>query len=326
MPARHSTHPLPFAKPLMPKLSDLQASLLLQEIACAMRIGAPLNQALRRLESRRLGAVGSSAGAIADSMEKGLTLSESLRQLDPGGMAVAAAEACEQSGDPGLLDQFAFQLKRRAFVRSESRLAWFYPWVLLLVAYVVGVLVMAPLVRRYSDEGFRWPNWVVAVAEWVGVYGWVPPTIGILLFAAMSFWLWRRRTHSRPMRLSLFCAALADQISHDRPEQDAITLAADFSGDPSLKSIRQPTLLSPGVVGVVDHQGDWRRIVEQGDKLSMLAALRYRALLFEQSARRREYLWMRFMPRLAMVLVGAGLVLSYVWWVIAPVYREVATW
>jgi hypothetical protein len=35
---------------------------------------------------------------------------------------------------------------------------------------------------------------------------------------------------------------------------------------------------------------------------------------------------MRLLPRLAMVLVGAGLVLSYAFWVIAPVYREVATW
>ncbi len=310
----------------MPKLSDLQASLLLQEIACAMRMGAPLDQSLRRLESRRLGAVGHSAGLIADGIEKGLTLSESVRQLDPGGMAAAAAEACERSGDPGLLDQFAFQLKRRAFVRSESRLAWFYPWVLLLVAYVVGALVMAPLVRRYSAEGFHWPNWVITAAEWIGVYGWIPPAVAILLFAAMSFWLWRRRTHSRPMRLSLFCAALADQISRDRPEREAISLAADFSGDPSLKSVVEPSLLSPEVVRAVDQRGDWREIVEQGDTLSMLAALRYRALLYEQSAQRRDYLWMRFLPRLAMVLVGAGLVLSYAWWVIAPVYREVATW
>ena len=227
----------------MPKLSDLQASLLLQEIACAMRIGAPLDQSLRRLESRRLGAVGSSAGVIADGIDKGLTLSESLRQLDPGGMAAAAAEACEQVGDPGLLDQFAFQLKRRAFVRSESRLAWFYPWVLLLVAYLVGALVMAPLVRRYSAEGFRWPNWVVAVSEWVGVYGWVPPLIGILLFAAMSFWLWRHRTLSRPMRRSLFCAALADQISHDRPEQECAYVGgrffrgSQFEVDPATDSV-----------------------------------------------------------------------------------------
>ena len=66
----------------MPKLSDLQASLLLQEIACAMRIGAPLDQSLRRLESRRLGAVGNSAGLIAEGIEKGLTLSEAVRQLE----------------------------------------------------------------------------------------------------------------------------------------------------------------------------------------------------------------------------------------------------
>lgn len=310
----------------MPKLSDLQASLLLQEIACAMRIGAPLDQSLRRLESRRLGAVGNSAGLIAEGIEKGLTLSEAVRQLDPGGMAAAAAAACEQSGDPGLLDQYAFQLKRRAFVRSESRLAWFYPWVLLLVAYLVGALVMAPLVRHYSAEGFRWPSWVVALSEWIGVYGVVPLVIGVLLFAAMSFGLWRRRTHSRPMRLSLFCAALADQISHDRPEQEAISLAADFSGDARLKSLKEPTLLSPEVVGVVDDRGDWRGIVQEGDTLSMLASLRYRSLLYEQSAQRRDYLWMRFLPRLAMVAVGAGLVLSYAWWVIAPVYREVATW
>ena len=124
----------------------------------------------------------------------------------------------------------------------------------------------------------------------------------------------------------MFCSALAEQIQHDVPEADALRLAAGLAGDDSLKSLGEATLLSPSVVDCIDGGGDWQRMVKQGDKLSMVAALRYRARSYEEQSRRRDYLWMRVLPRALMVVVGAGLGLSYVWWVIAPVYRQVPTW
>ncbi len=310
----------------MPRLSDLQASLLLEEIACAMRIGAPMDESLRRLESRRLGAVGKTAGQIADGVEKGLSVSAALATVDPDGEATSAVEACERRGDPSLLEKIAFQLRRRAHVRSESRLAWFYPVVLLAVGYLVAVLVLAPMVRTYNGEGVRWPSWVVATAEWLKEGWWIPPIVGLLILGLVSFWLGRRKKYSKPIRSSLFCAALAEQILHDVPESDAVRLAAGLSGARSLKSIPEPSLLSPAVVNLIDGGGDWQRMVKQGDKLSMVAALRYRARSYEERARQRDHLWMRVVPRALMAFIGAGLALSYVWWVIAPVYQQVATW
>ena len=310
----------------MPKLPDLQASLLLEEIACAMRIGAPMDESLRRLQSRRLGAVGSVAGRIADGVEQGLSVAEAIRAVDPESEAAAAVEVCQRRGDPSLLEQIAFQLRRRASVRAESRLAWFYPWVLLAVGYLVAVFVLAPMVRRFNGDGVRWPNEIVAAAEWLENNWWIPVIIVVAVLGVLS-WLFRRSTRqSRPIRLSLFCSALAEQIQHDVPEAEALRLAAGLAGDASLMSSGEATLLSPIVVDRIDGSGDWQRMVKQGDKLSMVAALRYRARSYEEQARRRDFLWMRVVPRALMVLVGAGLVLAYVWWVIAPVYRQVATW
>ena len=66
----------------MPRLSDLQASLLLQEIACAMRVGTPMDEAMRRLESRRLGAAARTAHFIADGVAQGKPVSAVLREID----------------------------------------------------------------------------------------------------------------------------------------------------------------------------------------------------------------------------------------------------
>ena len=323
---RLDSHP----RPLMPRLSDLQASLLLEEIACAMRIGAPLDESLRRLESRRLGAVGRTAGSIADGVAKGLSVSDALRKVDPTGQAAAAVEACEKGGDPSLLDQIAFQLRRRAYVGSESRLAWFYPLVLLAVGYLVAIFVFAPLVRRNtienSVEGVQWPGWVVLTAQWLERGWWIPPIIAVTVLVAIVILLWRRAKYSTPTRLSLFCSALSEQILRDVPESEAVRLAAEFSGERSLKSLNDPTLRSPSVVAAVEGVGDWQQIVQRGDKLSIVAALRYRASCYDEQSRWRDYLWMRVLPQVVMVLVGAGLTLSYVWWVIAPVYLQVAKW
>ena len=148
----------------------------------------------------------------------------------------------------------------------------------------------------------------------------------VALMGAISILFWRRATYSKPTRLSLFCSALAEKILHNVPESDAIRLAAEFSGESSLTSVQDPTLRSPAVVAAIEGGRDWQQMVEQGDKLSMIAALRYRARSYEEQARQRDYLWMRVLPQAVMVLVGAGLTLSYVWWVIAPVYMQVAKW
>jgi hypothetical protein len=205
-------------------------------------------------------------------------------------------------------------------------LAWFYPFVLLFVGYLVAVLVLAPVVRQLNGEGVNWPVWVVSAAEWLVTGWWIPPVMALVLFVLLATVLWPRAKYSRPIRRALFCSALADQVVHDIPESEAVKLAADFSGDSTLRALQQPAFLAPAVVRVVDGGGDWQQIVDQSDKVSMVAALRYRARYYEERARRREYLWVRTLPRTLMVVVGAGLALSYVWWVIAPVYRQVATW
>lgn len=308
------------------KVTDRQASQLLEEIASAMRLGVPADGALRRLESKRLGAVGRIARALAEELERGVPLSKVISSLDRTGQA-AAAVATDQSGDdPALLEQIAAQFRRRCQIRSESKLAWIYPSLLLLVGYLVAVNGFAPMVRRYEGRVVSWPAWVVDFSKWSATSWWVPMVIGIPLFALLFRYLWRSGRYPRPIRLSLFCSALADQISRHIPESEAIKLAADFSGDSSLKRLKEMSLLSRAVVTAVDGEDIWEKVVVSGDTDSMAAILRYRAKLYETQARRRTYWCVRILPQVVMVLLGTCIAISFTWWILAPVYLQVAKW
>ena len=58
----------------------------------------------------------------------------------------------------------------------------------------------------------------------------------------------------------------------------------------------------------------------------LVANLRYAAAVHNERSRRQDYFWGRLLPRVAMVLIGGGLTLAYAWWIIRPVYQQVAQW
>ncbi len=92
-------------------------------------------------------------------------------------------------------------------------------------------------------------------------------------------------------------------------------------------SISEPTLQNTEVAKIIAMpEPSAANTLDSPLKETLIAKLRYLGSMHNERARQQAFLWSRFVPRLAMVAVGAGVVFSYAWWVIAPVYRQVASW
>lgn len=314
----------------MPRLSDLQLASLLEEIAASMRVNMPIADAMQRLRARRLGAVARAAGRIADRLEQGTSLADSIQIVESPlvSQAVAAIRGCEKSGDPSLLSHVAIQLRTRYESNRSARISWLYPFVLLLVGYIVAIVVMAPMVRRNASSGFGWSPWVVDLCEWLEE-GWViPPIIFIVLLIALLLWQIIGKKMPTDASRQLFFRSLADQFQHDVPEDEAIRNAAAMAGDSELMAETSPTLQSPTVLRRISATNTPFSTLHDAlsQKDTLLARLRYASEVHRERARKHNYFWGRLAPRIAMVLIGGGLTVSYAWWIIRPVYQQVASW
>ncbi len=312
----------------MARLSDLQLASLLDEIACAMRVGTPIAESMRRLNDRRLGPVASASAMIAEALERGESLSASVGSIASpmSAQAAAAIQACQQQGgEAKLLGRMAELLRQRSEYSRMFRLAWLYPLLLLVVGYAIGVSIMGPMILRFQGHDVAWPAWLFALAEWSDSNWQWPLIVMLALLVMVAAWLVSRNRFPRDVRMRLFCQSLADQLTHDVPEDVAIATAAKMSGEGSLESIVEPTLRAPEL-GKILSKGGSTDIPGIGQADALVARLRYTASVYGERARRHSHLWSRLLPRLAMVVIGGGLIISYAWWVIAPVYRQVAMW
>ena len=88
-----------------------------------------------------------------------------------------------------------------------------------------------------------------------------------------------------------------------------------------------PTFQAPQFAAFLARvQSPWLEVPGASEEETLLARLKYLAAIYDERARRHNYLWSRLIPSIAMVVVGGGCTLAYAWWVIAPVYLQVAQW
>ncbi|WP_419194752.1 type II secretion system F family protein [Novipirellula herctigrandis] len=318
----------------MANLSDLQFASLLEEIASAMRGGIPLADSMRRLERNRLGRVSKTASMIAGRLERGESFDSAVQSLDSSlaTQVAASVSASEKANSPELIERFAAQLKRRSEYTRSLWFAWFYPLLLVVVGYGVAVFFLAPVIRgntvrvNYNGE-IAWADWVVATADWLQV-NWVWPPIVFAVLCLLAYFALRWRDHfPHSVRMGLFCSSLADQISHDVPDDVAIRSAAQLSGDSEMQSIGNPSMQSPEMEQIL-AQADIpaQAIGNVNQKQLTVSVLHYLAAMYAERSRRHVYLLSCLLPRIAMAVIGGGLAISYVWWVMGPIYRQVAQW
>ncbi len=313
----------------MAKLSDRQLAALLDEIAAAIRVDMPIADAMQRLRDRRLGPVAIAAGVCADAMNRGQTAADALRLCNSPiiDQAAAAVQASQQSGDPKVMTRLSSLLRRRAEYFRSSQLAWLYPLILLVIAYAIALGVMVPMLRTYQGRDFTWSESVLNFSHWLESNWFVPPIALAIMVIGWLIWRSRNRSLPRDARLRLFCQSLVDQIAADVPESDAIRNAAKLSGEASVLAETNPTFKSPQFMALLAKvQSPLMEVPGVSEEATLVARLKFLAAIHDERARRHDYLWSRLIPRIAMVVVGGGFTLAYAWWVIAPVYQQVAQW
>ncbi|TWU32565.1 Bacterial type II secretion system protein F domain protein [Novipirellula artificiosorum] len=301
----------------------------MDEIASAMRSGTPVIDSMRRLQDKRLGRVALVAGSIAVALDRGESVPTAVGALDSpiAQQAAASVSASEKSNHSVLMERFSRQLRRRAEYARRLRLAWFYPLLLVVVGYFVAVLCLAPMIWANQSGEFHWPAWVVRLSEWLlANWYWPPVVFGVVVF--LLFLLIRsRRGFPRSIRLGLFCSSLADQIANEVPEDVAIRAAASLAGDRMLGSLESPSLQSPQLQRILSEaEIPTQNLPGINQQQITVSVLHYLAAMYSERSRRHVYFWAQLLPRIAMAVIGGGLALSYVWWVIGPVYRQVAQW
>lgn len=311
----------------MAELSDLQLATLLDEIASAIRVGTPIVDTVERLNQRHLRHVAAAAHSISEALQRGEDIADAVGSIDSPyrEQAAAAVSVAAKNGDTDAIERLSRLLRTRTEYSRRVRLGWFYPLMLLVIGYGVGVIVMGPLVRRFQGQGVDWPEPVLATFQWLESYWFVAPVVVGLLIAVVWIAFCTGHRFPKPARLSLFCRSLADQLTHDVVAEDAIGRAAKLSGDQALQSLASPNLDTPAIRSVLSV-GHAPEIPGAGTKEALIAKLRYAATVYAERDRLHSYLWTRLAPRAAMVAVGVSMILSYVWYVIAPVYQQVAEW
>lgn len=325
-------------------LTDVQFADLIDEIACAMRFDTPIVDAMRRLHQRQLGRIGVVAGRVADQLERGISVGDAISGIaSPVATQVSAAIGSVQTtGNVTLLERLAAQLRHRHHIAGSVRLGYFYPLVLATVAYVSLVMVAAPLVRDHQSRDLAWSPWLTSTLAWLQANVLIIPTLGLGLAVVMYIAFQFRHPLPRHDRISLFCHGLADQIDAGVPEGDAIRHASTVAGYPAAMPVEEPTLSMPAIAHLLRQASiepsSWNRSGEANGKdvneeamtdesPNLLSAqLRFLGHHHAEVARRSDYIWTRLMPRLTMIVVGSGFVLGYAWFIIAPVYQQVARW
>lgn len=310
-------------------LSDLQIAALLEEIASAMRAKLPVGDSMARLETNRVGAVGKAARSIREHLQRGESLGHAIGGISSRAskQAAAALEACEQSHHPQLIERIAARLRQRAEMTTNGRLAWFYPWMLLVLGYFVATFSMAPMIRDMQGRDIHWPEWLQRIANSLQPIdgAWIVPALVLGALLVVLMWFCGRDRFQKSARLSLFCSSLADQLANDVPETKAIDVSSRIAALPELE--QGATLRSPfiqKVLGPATAADEVAALDVKGDML--VARLRYLGAMHSENARYQAYVWTRLLPRCGMILVGGGLTLAYAWWVLAPVYYQVSHW
>jgi general secretion pathway protein F len=323
-------------------LADFTA--LNDEIAALVRAGLPLDRGLSGVRRGRLGRV---TGRIAGRMQGGESLEAALRAEEPEvpPLYAAVVRAGVRSGRlPAALEGLAGLARSYADLRHALGMALLYPLLVILLAYAlfVGFLtfVLPRFVAIFADFGLPVGGMLRALA-WLGAHAayWVPVFPALVLVALLSWWRSGRAGALpgvgggtilnlfpgvggllRQVNAAGYADLLALLIEHGTPLPEALSLAGDASGDPSLA--RASRALAAGVsggepaaalgreLGPIPPTLRWL-ILRPAAGDGLVSGLRHAAAGYRRRATVRAELVRALLPTLAMIAVGATATLVY---------------
>ncbi len=325
-------------------LDDLVA--LNEEIAALVRAGIPLESGLTELGSDMPGRLGKFAATLAERTARGESLAQAIGgdagQLPPAYRAVV--EAGVRAGRlPAALEAVAASVRRLAETQRTAVIAATYPLLVVLAAWcalVFFVCKLAPsMAAAFLDFGVPAQRFMAALA-WAGRGAWFwGPIVPLLIIGVLTAW-WLACTRSsaiggrwtnwffgrlpwmgqmlRCSRTATFLEILALLVENQTPLPEAITLAAEASGDPAtLQAGRQwAAALASGQTLPRSHEPAFPPLVHwlfvaAGRDGALLPALRHAAAAYHRRARHQSDLLRIFLPIFLTVAVAGGATALY---------------
>ncbi|WP_406701012.1 type II secretion system F family protein [Singulisphaera sp. Ch08] len=316
------------------------------EMAALTRAGLPLERGLRDVGGDLSGGLRTAMLRLSARMDQGEGLAEALAAEKEGFPLVyrAVVEAGIRAGRlPTALESLAGFVRSYEDARRTIGLAFWYPMIVLVLAYTLFVLMVTQMVPRFLSafESLEVPvpsgvRVLAVVGETARFWGPVLPTLLVLLAV---WWAWTGRASGFPssgsrsplrwfpwMRSMLanaeaanFAQLLSILIAHGVPYHEAVGLASEASGDPELLvagrevaaavergDVRGVAGGSPGIPPILR----WILISGQGqgrlaDSLGQVATI-YRKRALYQAEKLKT-----FLPTLMLLGIGVTATLLY---------------
>jgi general secretion pathway protein F len=248
-------------------LSLEQLVALNDEMAALIRAGVPLEQGLESVGSEMPGRIGDIAVEIGQRMRDGESLPQILasdsHQFPPVWRAIV--EAGLRSGRlSSALESLSTTARRVGEFRRWVAVAWVYPVVVMIVAYVFFIFLVTWItprtyeaIRSLTPEHATMAGFLFRIGQSAAWWG---PLIPLFVAAvAVAQWhrsgraMWLERQHAwraggscrdgmptarrvlQVSRVATFAEILTMLLDHLVPMPEAVALAADASGDPNLR-------------------------------------------------------------------------------------------
>jgi general secretion pathway protein F len=315
------------------------------EIAALTRAGVPLERGLAELGEDMPGRLGRFARSIAERTGRGESLAdvvtEFARDLPPVYLAVIRV-GLRTGRLPAALEALAGSVRRLVETRRCVVSALLYPLIVTIVACVMAAVFASVLAPRLY-EGFRlldvpgagvfafvaalgptapyWGVGVPAVLIVLAVVWWYQATRAAVaqprVAGPLLGWLpWLGKT-LRWARMATFAELLALLLENRVPLQEAVVLAAEASGD---RDLAQATMHIAGRLqgggAVAAERGMLPPLLawvlsSGGRSAALVPALKHVAASYRSRARHQADMAQTFLPVLAVVLIGGGIVLTY---------------
>jgi type II secretory pathway component PulF len=231
------------------------------EMAALTRAGLPLGRGLRDVGRDLTGGLSAAMLRLSARLEQGESLPDALAadaQAFPP-IYRAVVEAGLRTGRlPTALESLAGFVRSYDDARRTIGLAFWYPMIVLVLAYTLFVLMVTQMVPRFlltfQSLEVRVPSSVTLLASAGETALYWGPILPLLLVTLAFWWAWTGRASSFPsagsrsplrwvpwMRTMIaqaeaanFAQLLSILIEHGVPYNQAVLLASESSGDPKL--------------------------------------------------------------------------------------------
>jgi general secretion pathway protein F len=327
------------------------------EIAALVRVGVPLERGLLAVGKELSGKSGRIAQALAERLNRGETLQQALKAEGEAfpGIYRAVVEAGLRAGRLSVaLEGLARFARSYADLRRAIALALFYPLFVGMLAYALFVVFVVQLAPRFvgAFQSFRIEvARPLAYMTWLGdnlaYWGWIIPA---LLVIFMLWWLSTGRAalvqpsraggllRRLPWMKSIldsteaanFADLLALLLEHFVPFDEAVTLAADASGDRALREaaggLAQATQRGESLSQCLGRQSTLppllRWMMASGQRQgTLVSALKHAAKTYRHRALDKAELIRVFLPTLLLVAIGASATLVFALTLFVPFSR-----